>query len=195
MDPAPKSQAARRRDTMAKFEPWRLLLKGISRLLDAEEPRAARRVRAKLARHGLLDLVPSVRWVDGRPELHVAHELNGLTFTADGVLSNPGWLKRFRRFAEDDRPVALRGRRREARDLPLRLVIAYYGARWKLDTATRPGPHLRGEALEDRAVALVADHYELALESARSMIKRTRSTMPRSSATGSRRRLVSFAGK
>jgi hypothetical protein len=153
-------------------ERWLALWTGTLRLLEQQEPRAYRRVLAKLARHGLAGVAPTFGGVNR------ALTADEQVVTSAGLVSpNPhdDLLPRVQQYAADTRPVPpLRTLRRRPRRL---LVVAYYGALWKL-TQAPPRLTRRGESLEDRAVDLVAERFGLSPAATHATIKHAHAQWP-----------------
>jgi hypothetical protein len=135
-------------------------------------------------RHGLVGRRPGLHFPEGeRPGLR---EPEGAVKATDAFRFVTGdgdkTLAQVAAYMEDGSAISLRGRGRHLAPAMARghlLVMAYYGTRWKLTHDPPPGPRLRGDALEDRAVARVAARYGLTPASAQTMIKRARAALPR----------------
>jgi hypothetical protein len=154
---------------------WLWLWTGTLDLLREQQPKAYAALLEKLRRHGL-----TVRRTNLRPDVGQgpieSHEILV-------ALSEPVPTKQIvdavQRFLYDRRRVELRGRTRPPAP-GLAMVMAYYGARWylKQEDARLGRRRLRGDALENRALQLVADNYDHTLESTRSTVRRTWRSLP-----------------
>jgi hypothetical protein len=130
-------------------------------------------VLAKLARHRLAGVAAVFTRVNGGLAAEEQVTVLGGLFSPNPL---DELLPRIQQYAEDSRPVRpLRGLRRRPRHL---LVLAYYGALWKLQEAPPTRLKRRGESLEDRAVELVAERFGLSTEAAHSTIKHARAQLP-----------------
>jgi hypothetical protein len=153
---------------------WLWLWIGTLHLLRDEHPKVYAALFEKLRRHGLTVRRTSLRsWLgsDVGQEPIESHEIL-VALTAP--VPTKQIVRAVQRFLEDRARVELRGRTRPPAP-GLAMVMAYYGARWylKQEDARLGRRRLRGEALEDRALQLVADNYGHTLESTRSTVRRT----------------------
>ena len=132
---------------------WNWLWTGTLYLLRDQHPKAYAALLEKLRRHGLTVRRTSLRPDVGQGPIATDEILVALS----ALVPTKQVVAAVRRFLEDRGRVALRGRTRSPAP-GLALVMAYYGARWHLrrEDARLGRRRRRGEALEDRALQLVA---------------------------------------
>jgi hypothetical protein len=149
------------------------LWEGTLQLLRDQNRGALALVLAKLRRHKLAGSAPVFERIEGR---QTARERITLAAGLTDPEPTDGILKALTSYARDRRPVSLRGTRPHRVLRHSLVVMAYYGARWKLQQEPQ-SRGLRGDSLEVKAAELVAQRYRLPAVSPVDSIKRARAAL------------------
>jgi hypothetical protein len=148
---------------------WVLLWTGLTRLLQKEEPRAFQRLTAALQRHGLIGESNALE--HGMMDAgEVVEDLQNLPKELAAAV-----VERTYAFAADPYVGDLRGKTKRRRVPDAELLVAYHGARWKIqgEAAARRGK-VRGQSVTDQALDLIGQHYHLTPETVRSFLQDAR---------------------